>query len=588
MSSLLSHSPAAPESARTDDPGTWRVRCVAVFVLLVWCVIAGRLIELQWLRHEELSRRAARIQTWSETLLARPGNILDRYGQVLATSTTTKSVFVDPHFVTDPEDVAAQLASALGLDAKVLADKLRQVQDKRFVWIKRRISEDEAAAVRELSLPREAVGFREDYRRHYPQGALAAHVLGLRGIDNHGHGGIEEGWDALLRGEDGRRTLQRDARGYVVDVIDGESQPPRHGADIVSTIDVVLQRDVERRLDELVQEWSPVSTAAIVMDPATGEVLAMASRPAFDPNHPGQVPPDAWRNQAIASVFEPGSTFKPMIVAWAMEQGLLEPDEEIHCEHGAYRMGRRVLHDHHSYGRLSVTDILVKSSNIGMAKIGERLTNPGLQAACRAFGFGRPTGIGLPGELPGLVRPFSKWDGYSTGSIPMGQELATTPLQLLTAHCGLAHGGRLMPPAIVRDTKRTASSIVTPVVSAETADWVVQGPMLEVVTRGTGKKAAIPGVNVFGKTGTSQVVDPQTGAYSHSRHICSFVCGAPAESPRAVVLVMVEEPQGAGVQYGGTVAAPPARDILATTLRRLDAVSGRLSAVENPTPLLPR
>ena len=285
--------------------------------------------------------------------------------------------------------------------------------------------------------------------------------------------------------------------------------------------------------------------------------------------------PDAngWRNHAIASMFEPGSTFKPFIVAAAIDRGVVQPDEEFHCSHGVYRMGRRVLHDHHSYGLLNVTDILVKSSNIGMAKIGERLENEGLFAAATAFGFGRQTGIELPGELPGQLNPFEKWTSYSTGSIPMGQEIATTPLQVAAAHAALANHGTYLSPHLLLQIEgegvEKPTIIGRDIVSRGTADWLVTHPMTEVVTRGTGKKAQIPGYTVFGKTGTAQKLE-SNGTYSHSRHIGSFACGAPANDPKAIVLIAVDEPTAGPSTFGGVVAAPAAADILKLTLNYLN------------------
>lgn len=568
----------SPDEAQPVTSAPWRERCLVLGFCSLALVIALRLVQLQCLKHDEFARGARRMQTWEEVLPARPGDILDRHGRVLATSTTTASLFVDPQFIDDPEDLASRLAEALHLDRAALATKLRNAAGKRFVWIKRRLSPEEAVRVRDLHLPRHVAGMREEFLRHYPQGALAAHVLGLRDIDNRGRGGLEEAAETLLAGEPGRRRWQRDAHGFVLTPLDDGTTPPRHGRNVVTTLDSVLQIAVEQRLEQLVEQSRPRSCAAIVMTPANTEVLALASRPAFDPNQPELAPADGWKNQALASIFEPGSTFKPFVVAWALEHGLLQPDEILDCHQGAYRMGRRVLHDHHAYGDLSVTDVLVKSSNIGMALIGERLTNAGLHQACTAFGFGRPTGIGLPGELPGLLRPLPEWTSYSTGSIPMGQELSTTPLQLITAHAALANGGRLTTPRLVLSPHVDAPTaprplrapVVTQVVSEPTARWLVAGPMREVVTRGTGQQAKIPGYSVFGKTGTAQMVDPETGRYSHTRHICSFVCGAPATDPQVLVLVMIEEPQGPGVQYGGTVAAPVARDILEAALIRLE------------------
>ena len=254
-----------------------------------------------------------------------------------------------------------------------------------------------------------------------------------------------------------------------------------------------------------------------------------------------------------------------MIVSYGLDQGLIQRDENFHCQNGEYRMGRRVLHDHHRYGLLSLTDVLVKSSNIGMAKIGERMGNEQLEKAATLFGFGRKTGIELPGELPGILRPLKKWTSYSTGSIPMGHEIATTPLQLITAHAALANGGELVRPRIVlqdqQDSISAVSRMTISTVSRETARWIIEHPMQEVVERGTGKKARIPGYHVFGKTGTAQCLSAD-GGYVHGKYISSFVCGAPAESPRLLTLVVVNQSSVGGETFGGKVAAPAAANIL--------------------------
>jgi cell division protein FtsI/penicillin-binding protein 2 len=366
----------------------------------------------------------------------------------------------------------------------------------------------------------------------------------------------------------------------VIDVDAAAAVEPKHGMNVRLTIDSLLQADVERRLDQLMEECAPLAACAIVIDPKTGEVLAMASRPqmpGFHEDEPRGSPADAeslgWRNHAIASMFEPGSTFKPFVVGRALDQGLIQRDDIFDCEFGSYRMGRRVLHDHHSYGKLSVTDILVKSSNIGMAKIGERLTNSGLFETASAFGFGQRTGIEVPGELDGQMHPLDKWTSYSTGSIPMGQELAATPLQVVAAHAAIANGGRYLSPHLVLGVDGPASvqpAIVSrDVLSQETAQWLITEPMVDVITRGTGQKAKLKGYSVFGKTGTAQKLDLTNGGYTHSKHIGSFVCGAPANDPQAVVLVSVDEPSRGPSHFGGIVAAPPAADILRMTLERL-------------------
>src|SRR5205807_6358871 len=249
-----------------------------------------------------------------------------------------------------------------------------------------------------------------------------------------GQGGIEQSLDGILRGRDGSRELVQDARGRVIEVREDSETPPRHGQTVVLTLDTVIQVYAERALDEVVAQWKPKSACAIVLDSKTGDILAMASRPAFDPNEAADIPPEAWKNRPIADMYEPGSTFKPFVVAWGLAAGCIRHDEVFDCENGEYHMGRRVLHDHHRYGRLPVVDILVKSSNIGMAKIGERMGNARLFQAATAFGFGARTGIELPGELAGRVRPLKQWNAYSTGSVPMGQEVAATPLQLIAAY----------------------------------------------------------------------------------------------------------------------------------------------------------
>ncbi|MGH7200023.1 MAG: peptidoglycan D,D-transpeptidase FtsI family protein, partial [Planctomycetaceae bacterium] len=502
-------------------------------------------------------------------------------------------LFVVPSRIRKPWQVALQLAETLEVDPDALFVRMARHQDKDFLWVKRRLTDSEAERVRSLDLPPEVWGFRQEYLRRYPQGPLAAHVLGLRDIDGIGRGGIEESCDAPLRGRDGQRVLVRDALGKVIDVREEVAQPPEDGRTIVLTIDAVIQLYAERELDALMSEWKPHSACVIVMDPDTAEVLAMASRPAFDPNDPAGVPEAAWKNTAIAAIYEPGSTFKPFVVAWGIEKGLIKRDETFHCENGVYRMGRRILHDHHPYGELSVTDVLVKSSNIGMAKIGERLTNRELYNATVAFGFGSPTGVELPGEVVGTVRPLDEWTGYSTGSVPMGHEIAVTPLQLITAHAALAGDGLLRRPRLVLCEMEgpggaarglSHASIYSPTVGAETCRWLIEGPMTEVVRRGTGTKGRLDGYTVFAKTGTAQKLDPATGGYSTSRHVGSFLCGAPAEDPRVLVLVVVDEPAAAGSQYGGTVAAPTAARILEQTLIHLRVPKSELAERDDSAP----
>ena len=554
---------------------SWRFGLIAACVFLGWGILIVRLVQLQGAQQELMNDRVTRQSIFSEIIPARPGEILDRNGQVLAMTIPCDSLYAVPDEISDPWDFAWKIGSILELNTDELYHRIVDHPDKRFVWIQRRITDEKVAAIRDLKLPKTSWGLRREYQRRYPQGGFGSHVLGIRNVDNIGKGGLEQGLNDVIRGSDGNRVMTRDARGIVMEVAVERSDAPVHGQTVVSTIDLLTQIETERQLDALMNEWRPVGACAIVMIPDSGEILAMASRPSFDPNDLIEVPDDAWKNLAVSAVFEPGSTFKPFIVGWAIQHNALSADEMIDCHFGAYRMGPRLLHDHHSYGALSVEDVLVKSSNIGMAVIGERIGLESLYEATRAFGFGRRTGIELPGELSGLLRPVSQWNVYSLGSIPMGQELAVTPLQLITAHAALANGGRLIRPHLLKKTDNAelpahagshvaapAANVQSKLLDSDIAEWLVQEPMKQVIERGTGKSARIPGLSMFGKTGTAQKLDPLTGTYSDTAWVLSFVCGAPAEDPSVLVLVMVDEPTAPGTHYGGTVAAPTAAKIL--------------------------
>ncbi len=553
------------------NPPTGRLRLVVTILGLGWLVLSARLVQLQWWQQHQFAGKAEQQREMTEEIVARPGDIVDRQGRLLATTLTARSLFIVPAQIREPRVIASSVADALGLNSDDLFERISANSERQFLWIKRRLTDAEVESVKRLNLPKTSSGFRDEYRREYPQGTLAAHVIGLRDIDGVGRGGIEERFDSDLKGQNGQRHVARDSRGHVIEILDDNLQLPVPGRAMRLTLDVVVQLYAERELDNVMREWKPESCSAIVIDPTNGDIVAMATRPTFDPNRPQLATAESWKNRAIADIYEPGSTFKPMIVGFGLDRGVLQRDDIYHCENGEYRMGRRVLHDHHRYGRLNLTDVLVKSSNIGMAKIGERMENSRLHEAASLFGFGRKTGIELPGELSGILRPLKDWTSYSTGSIPMGHEIATTPLQLITAHAALANGGTLVRPRItLPDPDQlamtvSANSMTTPTIDGETARWIIEHPMQEVVTRGTGKKARIPGYNVFGKTGTAQCLSPE-GGYVHGKYISSFVCGAPVESPRLLALVVVNQSSVGGETFGGKVAAPAAANILRQAL----------------------
>ena len=558
-------------ASNTDEriPLIGRARLIVTVLGIGWLILAARLVQLQWWQQEKFAGKAEQQREFVEEIPARPGDIVDRQGRLLATTLTARSLYVVPSRIAKPSEYAQALSEVLEISRDNLFERLHNNPQRQFLWIKRRLIESEVERVKRLNLPKATWGFRDEYRREYPQGVVAAHVLGLRDIDGVGRGGIEEHFDSDLRGQNGRRHIARDARGHVIEIVDDELQPASPGRTVRLSLDVVVQLYAERELDNVMREWKPESCCAIVIDPMNGDIIGMATRPTFDPNRPDEASTESWKNRAIADIYEPGSTFKPMIVSYGLDQGVLQKDDVFNCENGLYRMGRRLLHDHHRYGMLNLTDVLVKSSNIGMAKIGERMENLRLHEAATLFGFGRRTGIELPGEQPGILRPLNEWTSYSTGSIPMGHEVATTPLQLITAHAALANGGQLVRPRIVlpdqQDSTARLKAITEPTVASETARWIIEHPMQEVVTRGTGKKARIPGYHVFGKTGTAQCLSPD-GGYVHGKYISSFVCGAPAESPRLLALVVVNQSSVGGETFGGKVAAPAAANILRQSL----------------------
>lgn len=585
----------------------WRIRLLAGLMLGLWLLVAARLVHIQHFQADELSARAKRQQSIEVEVPARPADIVDRNGNLLATTITTPSLFVDPKYFEVEQEFLDDLCCILDIEQEVLEERLAEYSHKRFCWIKRRLSDEEMRQVMQLEWPAGSYGFRDEFLRQYPQGHVAAHVLGLRNIDGEGKGGVEQSLDHLIQGRPGLRRLVRDALGRIVEVnFDPDNEPRRFDA-VALTLDLPIQMVVEKELDAVMTEWEAQAASAIVVDPNSGEVLAMASRPTYSPSDLENIHPSAWRNQAINIMYEPGSTFKPLVVAWGLQNGLIKRDDRFDCENGEWKMGGRTLHDHHPYPVLSLTDVLVKSSNIGMAKIGTAMTNDELFRTTLAFGFGRPTGIDLPGEVSGIVRPRRKWNGYSTGSVPMGQEIAVTPMQLITAHASLANGGRLITPQILKGVRGHGDDegspfyastddpglsvpprLVTKTVDSDTANWVIQKPMVEVVERGTGRRAKLSGWEVFGKTGTAQKTDPETGLYSETDYVASFVCGAPAKNPRALVLVVVDRPAPGKSHQGGRVAAPAAKNILKRTLLHLRASPGASSpdstrAAERPT-----
>jgi cell division protein FtsI (penicillin-binding protein 3) len=560
-----------------------RTTLFLVLAALGLAAVLGRLAYLQLDRHDHYSGLRER-QTRGVMVREQPRmRIAFRNGELAAQSVASESVFVEPPRIADTESSAARLGRALGIPPAdiwpLLLDHPDGDPDKtcRFRWLARRIPEETAGRVRALGIP--GVSFRTEYLRRYPSGTLAAQILGGVGVDGQGLDGVELAADALLRGVRESERVVQDARRKTIAVSADLSHLPPDGASLVLTLHRGIQWILEEELDRIVSEFHPSWTCAVAMDPATGEVLGMSARPTFDANAFGRAAPDSRRNRCVTDTYEPGSTFKPFVLAADLEEGLARLDETVGCENGAWTVEGRTIHDHHPYGVLSVQDIIAKSSNVGAVKLGLRLVEARGAGVFRrwmeSFGFGDETGIPLPGEAPGLLTPLSRWSIYTSTSVPIGLEVAVTPLQMARAYSIFANGGYRVEPRIVRGILDAGGRLTwSPpptarqrVLRSGTVEQVRQA-LLAAVETGTGTKARLPGYAVAGKTGTTQRYNPATKRYDGG-HLASFAAFAPAEAPRLCVLVVVDEPKG-GEYYGGKVACPAAGRLLDRGLRMLE------------------
>ena len=542
-------------------PGKWqklRINFILWMLVFFFELLLLKLFWIQHIKHNHFSRLAQEQYRTKVKLPAERGEILDRYGRLLATSLPANSIYLDPSLATDLEATSRKLARTLGLDTKRLRKFILERRHRRFVWIKRKVSPEEGEAVKRLNL--QGVGFRKEPKRFYPQGTLAAPLLGFVGLDGKGLAGLEQSFEETLRGRPGYKILLRDGRRGTIDP-GLPSKAPEHGSSLVLTIDVVIQQIVEEELTKALQEWEPNSAVGIILDPRNGQILALVSLPSFDPNNFARYPEETWVNRCVSYSFEPGSVIKPLIASAALQEGLAAPEDLFFCENGLYRTGSRLLHDHHPYGWLTLSEIIVKSSNVGMAKLGEALGAERLYGYLRAYGFGQKTNISLPGEAAGILRPLNKWTSYSVTSVPIGQEIAATPLQLIVAFCAIANDGVLPAPNVVRGIIDREGKVVKPgsqglrvILEPHIARIMRCEIMRRVVEEGTGRRARLARWRIAGKTGTAQKAIP--GGYSHTEFISSFIGMAPVEEPQVVVLVMIDEPRRGGSYYGGTVAAP--------------------------------
>jgi len=551
---------------------------VAGLFAALFALVAARALDLAVLRGPALARLAAMQHHQRIELLPHRGPIIDRAGEPLALSVDVPSIYVRPRELgaqgAATNGRVAALAGALRMPVRALRAKLQSRPP--FVWLKRQALPREAEAVARLGLP--GVYTVTEGRRFYPHGSLAAHVLGFVGVDSQGLEGLEQRFDRVIRGEPQYLEFDRDARGREM-FTGGVRAAPDQGGRLALTLDAGIQEATERELQNGVAAARAVGGAAVVLDPATGEVLALANVPTYNPNEPGDWTDKRWRdrvrNRAITDPYEPGSTFKAVLAAAAIEERIVTPGELFFCERGRFQTGGRAIHDAHPYGWLSFAEVIQYSSNIGASKVGERLGRERYHRYLGAFGFGARTGIELPGETPGIMRPVASWSRIDLATLSFGQGVSVTPVQMAAAFAAIANGGTLLRPFVVKRIVAPNGEVVFEneptavrrVVSTRSAR-VTTELLRRVVEQegGTGTKARLEDFAVAGKTGTAQKVDPSTGGYS-SKRIGSFVGFVPADEPRAVILVLIDEPGTSS--YGGVVAAPVFRAIAAAVLKRL-------------------
>lgn len=547
-----------------------RAAVVGVGFALLLTIIAGRVIYLQVFCESRLARAAADQYERNVTSFGKRGNIYDCHHRELATSIEGVSVAADPFDIADKPATARKLARLLDLNARELTRRL-EVR-RAFVWVKRLITPKETLALKASNLP--GIVFRNEPSRFYPNGTLAAQVLGFTGIDGHGLAGLEYAYDAVLSGKEQKRTFLADALGRRFEA-KSTGTTSDNGHNLILTLDRNIQFITERALSEAVDTYGAKSGMAIVMAPKTGDILAMANVPLFNPNRYASFNKSLWINRTITDAFEPGSMLKIFLVSAAIQSGMCTPNTLFFCEDGAYRIGRYVVHDDHPHGWLSLQQVVQVSSNIGALKIGLTIGAKDLGTTLNRFGFGKKTGLDNLPETSGILTPYQTWAPIHAANIAFGQGISVSALQLVTAVAAIANHGLLMTPRLVeaitdakgRVIRRIAPHPVRQVVSPATAATVTD--ILETVVDqgGTGTRAALPGYLVCGKTGTAQVASP-TGGYAPGKFISSFVGFAPANDPAVVILVVLREPKTA--HYGGTVSAPAFRRIARETLLYLN------------------
>ncbi len=556
---------------------------VAFCVLLAWsAAIEARLVYLQVFRHADLAARADRQQSRTIAAPAKRGEILDRSGRILARSVDADTIYAVPTELGDPDEAAATLCRALrdceAADRRALAERIRK--GKHFAYVRRQVSPDQARRVADLEM--EGIGFLRENQRRYPNRELASHLLGYVGLDNVGLGGIEGTYDSLIRGKAGTILVQTDARRHAFSRVE---RPPTTGASLELTIDQYLQYVAERELRAGVESSGASAGSAVIMDPSTGEILALANYPSFNPNIYRDARPETRRNRAIQDYYEPGSTFKIVTASAAFEEKAITPDALIDASAGNIRFGSRVINDDHNYGVLSFANVIVRSSNVGAIKVALKLGPEKIGDYVKRFGFGRPSSPDFRGESPGMVWDPSSLNDSALASVAMGYQVGVTPLQMAAAVSAVANGGELVQPRAVRAVIRDGRRLPVPHkvlgrVAATSTMATLTEIMEKVVEEGTGERAKVAGYTVAGKTGTAKKL--VNGSYrGHSDYNVSFVGFVPSRKPAFAIVVVVDSPHRVS-PYGGVVAAPIFQKIATAALRQY----GVPASIDAPEPVL--
>lgn len=545
-----------------------RAIILSTVIIFGFVAVFFRLIDLMVFDHERLLQRAKTQQLKKEDIQVRRGLIFDRKGRELGVNLEVESLYCDPEMMEAPKTSANKLAKIVGKNPDIILSKFSS--EGRFVWVERKLEPEQARKIKDMKI--KGLGFMPDAKRYYPKGKLASHIIGSVGIDNQALEGVELQYDRFLKTEGGKILVTRDAKGRMLSTgIDMESK----GNNIILTIDEGLQYILEKELENSVELWKASAATAIMMNPFTGEILALANRPTYNANQISSARDFEKRNRAITDCYEPGSTFKLVVGAAALEEGIARPDTKFDCTKGYITVGGKTIRDIKRHKVITFEEVIQKSSNVGTIQLGMKLGKEKIYEYAKLFGFGNKTGIDLPGEVSGWIRPPEQWSGVSIATVSIGHEIAVTPLQVLRAYSAIANGGMLVTPHVVSEIRSSDGTFIykfSPdkserIISKKTAGRFKDILKAVVEEGGTGKGASIDGNHVAGKTGTAQIIDPKTKKYSKEKYVSSFVGFVPADNPVIALIVVIYEPKGEIL--GGTVAAPVFKEIARQSLSYL-------------------